>query len=507
MASTPPALPPATRVFQGFLDGVNVSIAEGVTTGVAAGWAADRDSEGALEVELLIDGIESGRALADGYREDLAAAGFGTGHHAFVLPIPAVFMDGQPHRVEVRVAGTTHTMALDPLEKILGEPPPPPPRPVVELPAPKIQRAIELSVVMPTYNRGAVMEASVERYLRCAERVGAELVIIDDGSRDDTPDRLARLARTHANLVIDRVPNSGPARARNLAAAMARGRVLVFVGDDVMPVDDDFLSVHAAAHTKFSGVGQAVLGKISWPNASEMPVNYVMSHIQGEGEQQFGYRSMKAYQWYDWRLFYSSNISVKKAMVADWVADGYDSSFYLAAFEDPEFALRTTLRLAEAGERFGVFYAPSAHLVHYHPYTVAGFIARQVSVGMMAQRFLELHPSRETDLGLNDIKARLNASPDPAGFPVEHYFSVFEGLKSWALVIENHYGLGSQNWHADLLKTVFQLAYFEGFLRMQTGPNVNLAAGCRYVLEMVRREMNRAIATEVLGDLPGFGLV
>ncbi|MBC7801008.1 MAG: glycosyltransferase, partial [Gemmatimonadaceae bacterium] len=376
-----------------------------------------------------------------------------------------------------------------------------------DLPAPRLHRAVELSVIMPTYNRGAMMQATVERYVRAADRLGAEVIVIDDGSRDDTPDRLRTLNNSLPRLVTERVANGGPAHARNLGAAMARGRILVFVGDDVRPVDDDFLSIHAAAHAKMPAVGHAVLGKITWPNADAMPVNFVMSHIQGDGEQQFGYRSMTGYQWYDWRLFYSSNVSVKKALVPDWMTGGYDRSFHLAAFEDPEFALRTSLRLQEAKMPFGVFYVPAAQLEHHHHYTTAGFIARQVSVGMMAQRFLELHPGRAADLGLDGLVAQLALPLQDTPFPVEHYFAVFEGLKSWALVIEHHYGLGHKNWHGDLLRAVFQLAFFEGFLRVQSGAAVNVAAGCRHVLEAVRTKLNRAIASEILGEIPGFELV
>lgn len=477
-----------------------------VSEGNVIGWAADKERAAPLEVELLIDGLESGRSMADKYRVDLAQAGFGTGHHMFCLPVPSIFLDGCIHNVSVNVLGTQFFLTPTLLEQVLGDPPPRQ-QPVVNLPAPRLHCSVELSVIMPTYNRGQVMEASVQRYLRAANRLDAELIVIDDGSRDDTPDRLKQLANQASNLVIDRVPNGGPARARNLAASMARGRILVFVGDDVAPVDDDFLLIHAAAHTRMPKIGQTILGKIGWPNVEQLPINFVMSHIQGDGEQQFGFRNMTAYKWYDWRLFYSSNVSVKKALVPDWLTGGYDSSFHLAAFEDPEFALRTTLRLQESNEEFGVFYAPAAHLVHFHPYTVSGFLSRQVSVGMMAQRFLELHPSRAGDLGLTDLLARLATPMDLAPLPVEHYFAVFEGLKAWALVIENHYGLGQQNWHGDLLRAVFQLAFFEGFLRVQTGPKVNLSAGCRYVLEMVRKNMNRAVVTEVLGEITGFGLV
>lgn len=502
---------------QGFVDST--------AGGVVAGWAAGTPPNGPLEVELLIDGQPYTRASASRFRDDLVGAGIGDGKYGFALPVPPVFMDGQPHAVAVRVGA--RELRPSPSSAVLGETPvvtrapadlPPPARPAPPARAPRldpapalarpaIHEAVEVTVIMPTYGRGATMEASVQRYLRCAERLPAEIIVVDDGSRDDTPDRLDRLAAAHPKLSTHRVRNGGPAQARNLAASLARGRLLVFVGDDVTPPGDDFLSIHAAAHARFPERGTAVLGRIAWPDRADLQVNAVMAHIQGEGQQQFGFNAMTAYTWHGWQLFYSSNVSVKRALVPDWQTHGYDGSFPLAAFEDPEFALRTSLALAEAGETFRVFYAPSAHLVHHHPYTIAGFLARQVSVGMMAQRFLELHPSRAGDLGLGEVRARLAEPAECGTFPVEHYFSVFEGLKSWALVIENHYGLGQQNWHADLLKTVFRVAYLEGFLRVQGGAGQNVASACRYVLEEVRSSLNRAVATEVFGQLPGFGLV
>ena len=477
-----------------------------VQHGIAAGWAASPPNTEPVEVELVIDGLVVATAVADGLREDLALAGLATTRHGFRLPIPHAFRDGQEHSVGVRIQGMDVMLASETGTRVL-EPPPAPPLPQAGLPMPGVKRSASVSVIMPTFNRGEVMERTVQHYLRCAKRLDAEVIVIDDGSADDTPDRLRRLAKTAPNLILDRVPNGGPARARNLAASMARGSLLVFVGDDVEPVDDDFLAVHAAAHHRYPGRGQAVLGKISWPNAMQLPVNFAMAHVQGDGEQQFGYRHMKAYDWYGWNLFYSSNISVKKNIVRDWTSHGFDPSFTLAAFEDAEFALRTSLALKEQGETFGIFYAPSAHLIHYHPYTVESFMRRQVSAGMMVHHFLELHADRVEDLGLSELMIRLQSPHDDGTMPLEHYFAIFEGLKSWAVVIESHYGLGSQNWHADLLRAVFQLSFLQGFLHSVSDPSFNIASGCRYVLEATRTMLNRAIATEALGDLPGFGIV
>ncbi len=320
------------------------------------------------------------------------------------------------------------------------------------------------------------------------------------------PSDLAAIAGRASNVVTERVSNGGPGAARNVGASLARGDVLVFVGDDVAPLDSDFLLLHSAAHRRFRKRGEAVLGKICWPKMDQLDVNYVMYHIQGEGEQQFGYRNKTPYSWYSWPLFYSSNVSVKKNIVDDWLSDGYHKRFYLAAFEDPEFALRTTERLAKEGEEFKIFYLPTACLAHHHPYTVESFIRRQVSVGLMAHEFLKLHPGRAPELGLRRDPGALECSCRGRPFPVEHYFAVFEGLKSWASVIESHYGLGSQNWHGDLLKAIFLLAFYEGYIRAQTDAPVNIPNACRYVLERTKGS-NRAITTEALGALPEFGLV
>jgi glycosyltransferase involved in cell wall biosynthesis len=54
-----------------------------------SGWAADGARPGeAVELELRLDGAAVGRFRANRFRKDLADAGIGTGHHAFVVEIP-----------------------------------------------------------------------------------------------------------------------------------------------------------------------------------------------------------------------------------------------------------------------------------------------------------------------------------------------------------------------------------------------------------------------------------
>ena len=91
-------------------------------------------------------------------------------------------------------------------------------------------RAIEVSVIIPTHNRRALLA-------ECLERVGAqrgvtwEALVVDDASSDDTWAWLATRDDTRITaLRHDR--SQRQAVARNRALAVARGRFVCFLDDD-----------------------------------------------------------------------------------------------------------------------------------------------------------------------------------------------------------------------------------------------------------------------------------
>ena len=86
-----------------------------------------------------------------------------------------------------------------------------------------------VSVIVPTYNRGGLIEASVASLLAQTE-VDFEVVVVDDGSIDDTPSRLARVADPRLRVVT--VAHGGVAHARNAGVAASRGRYVAFHDSD-----------------------------------------------------------------------------------------------------------------------------------------------------------------------------------------------------------------------------------------------------------------------------------
>jgi glycosyltransferase involved in cell wall biosynthesis len=105
-----------------------------------------------------------------------------------------------------------------------------------------------LSVVVATRDRAHLLPRLL-RALEAQEHAPAfEVVVVDDGSTDDTPATLARLAAgTALELHVHRLDVSrGPAAARNVGWQAARGDHILFTDDDCIPRPGWLGSLHRA---------------------------------------------------------------------------------------------------------------------------------------------------------------------------------------------------------------------------------------------------------------------
>lgn len=88
-----------------------------------------------------------------------------------------------------------------------------------------------VSVIIPTYGgRAEYLLAAIDSVL-AQTRPPAEIVVVDDGSPDDTAGHVAPLVRAGRVRYVRR-ENGGLAAARNTGAAAARGEFLLFLDDD-----------------------------------------------------------------------------------------------------------------------------------------------------------------------------------------------------------------------------------------------------------------------------------
>ncbi|NVJ05898.1 glycosyltransferase family 2 protein [Myxococcus sp. AM001] len=84
------------------------------------------------------------------------------------------------------------------------------------------------SVIIPTYNRARLLEAALASVFAQEER-DFEVLVVDDGSTDDT---LETLARHGERVRVLRQRNAGPGAARNLGIQEARGTYVAFLDSD-----------------------------------------------------------------------------------------------------------------------------------------------------------------------------------------------------------------------------------------------------------------------------------
>lgn len=85
-----------------------------------------------------------------------------------------------------------------------------------------------ISVIIPTYNYGRFIREAIDSVLAQTYPV-AEIIVVDDGSTDDTLKILAGFGNRIVTVVQN---NAGAAAARNRGMAVARGDYLAFLDSD-----------------------------------------------------------------------------------------------------------------------------------------------------------------------------------------------------------------------------------------------------------------------------------
>ena len=98
---------------------------------------------------------------------------------------------------------------------------------------------ILISYIIPAYNAGLYLEACIDSiYGVDMGRYDREVIVVNDGSTDDTASILAKLKQKYPDLQIYAQPNSGQSVARNVGLRHASGKYVYFVdADDAIDVE------------------------------------------------------------------------------------------------------------------------------------------------------------------------------------------------------------------------------------------------------------------------------
>jgi glycosyltransferase involved in cell wall biosynthesis len=210
--------------------------------------------------------------------------------------------------------------------------------------------APQVSVIVATYNRASRLRALLESLRRQDFGFSRfEVIIVDDGSTDDTPSVLAE-TELPCRLEVIRQKNGGPGAARNAAIQAARSDILISLDDDVVAAPD-LVRKHYEAHAR--GGPLAAIGVMAPP-----PQKRLSPWLEWEARVlQQQYRDMLKGLWPATpRQFYTANASFRRRHAIE--AGLFDESF--KRNEDVEFAFR----LEDLGVKFE--FLPDV-IVHHDP--------------------------------------------------------------------------------------------------------------------------------------------
>ena len=135
-----------------------------------------------------------------------------------------------------------------------------------------------VSVIIPTFNRSAMLRATVDQLLaQSYPEDRFEIIIVDNGSTDDTPRVIEAIAAFAPNVRAMTQWRRGAHFARNSGAMAARGEILYFTDDDML-ADPALLETIVTAFAPGSNVGSAT-GRIL-PRWETEPPRWVLEHCR-----------------------------------------------------------------------------------------------------------------------------------------------------------------------------------------------------------------------------------
>jgi GT2 family glycosyltransferase len=227
-----------------------------------------------------------------------------------------------------------------------------------------------ISVIVPTYNRRERLRRLLRRLDELHETGPVfEVVVVVDGATDGTEAMLASATVRYPLRVLTQA-QSGPAAARNRAIAAAEGELLLFIDDDVVPVDG-MIERHLAVHRLDRRA--VVMGAMLPPLGAPLPpwLRWEAATLQKQ------YDAMTAGEWSPTpRQFYTANASVRREHVL--AVGGFDESFRRA--EDIELGFR----MGDRGLRF--YFLPDAAVLHEPDRTFAKWFSVAYEYGQQDVR-------------------------------------------------------------------------------------------------------------------------
>jgi glycosyltransferase involved in cell wall biosynthesis len=248
-----------------------------------------------------------------------------------------------------------------------------------------LPRVPKVSVVVASYNGGKTLKICLES-LGCLNYADYEVILVDDGSTDNTPEIAARFPAVH----VIRQPNKGLSVARNVGIAAATGEIVAFTDSDCR-VDEDWLYyiVGDLLRGDFTGMG----GPNFLPPEDSPTAAAVMASPGGPAHVMLTDREAEHIP--------GCNMAFFKFALEQ--IGGFDPVFRKAG-DDVDLCWR----LQTEGYRLGFSHA--GFVWHYRRSTIRAYLRQQAGYGEAEGLLARKHPEFFSSLGGSIWRGRIYAA-------------------------------------------------------------------------------------------------
>lgn len=125
-----------------------------------------------------------------------------------------------------------------------------------------------ISIITPMYNGEKFVEQTIESVLNQTYR-SWEMIIIDDGSKDNSPEIVKEYAKKDSRILFYSQSNKGSSAARNKGLAYAKGEYICFLDSDDL-WDNEFLEIQVQFIEKINA--QIVFGSYRRVNEKNIEI-------------------------------------------------------------------------------------------------------------------------------------------------------------------------------------------------------------------------------------------
>lgn len=235
------------------------------------------------------------------------------------------------------------------------------------------------SVVIPTYDRRSILEKcllALEQQVLFSELDGYEVVVVDDGSTDGTPNWLRDEASRFPHVRMVEQEHGGPAEGRNRGVDNARGDLIVFIDSDLV-VTESFLACHARALRK------------SWQQRGDR-LSFTYGAVINTANFEQPTTEPHKFQDNSWAYFATGNVAIDREVLER--SGLFDTNFRLYGWEDLELGERLRqmdVELVKCPEAVGYHWHPALRLEQ-----VPDLIRVERERAKMGLVFYRKHPTR-----------------------------------------------------------------------------------------------------------------